>query len=141
VTTKNPVFCDVTQCGSCTNRRFGAMHRLHHQGDKNRRARKTLVVNSKIVFVCTVFRLLDTANVVTSYPTLVTLMIERICYSETSVLTRATRLAILEDGIIHSHRRENLKSYDVNDFCVITLSCFVTSRHVTSRHVTSRHVY
>jgi hypothetical protein len=31
--------------------------------------------------------------------------------SETSVLTRATRRNNLEDTILHSHRRENLKSY------------------------------
>jgi hypothetical protein len=33
--------------------------------------------------------------------------------SETLVLTRATRHNIQEDTIIHSHRRENLKSYNV----------------------------
>jgi hypothetical protein len=31
--------------------------------------------------------------------------------SETSVLTRATRRNNQEDTILHSHRRENLKSY------------------------------
>jgi hypothetical protein len=32
--------------------------------------------------------------------------------SETSVLARATRHNIAEDGIHQRHRRENLKSYD-----------------------------
>jgi hypothetical protein len=31
--------------------------------------------------------------------------------SETSILTRATRRNNPEDTILHSHRRENLKSY------------------------------
>jgi hypothetical protein len=34
--------------------------------------------------------------------------------SETSVLTRATLRNIPEDPIVHSHRRENLKSYNQN---------------------------
>jgi hypothetical protein len=33
--------------------------------------------------------------------------------SETSVLTRATRRNNPEDTILHSHRRENLKSYRI----------------------------
>jgi hypothetical protein len=36
----NTIILDETLCGSCKKRRFGATYRLHHQGDKNRRARK-----------------------------------------------------------------------------------------------------
>jgi hypothetical protein len=53
----------------------------------------------------------DTTNVVHSSPILFTLMMGAIRSSDTLVLTRATRCHIAEDGILHSHCRENQKSY------------------------------
>jgi hypothetical protein len=82
---KNGVFYVVTPCGSCKNR--------------------------YLVFLRSVRRLLVAACVVPSSPIFVTLMKEAPDSSETSVLTRASRRNNPEDTILHSHRRENLKSY------------------------------
>jgi hypothetical protein len=95
-TKKHAVFWDVGPCGSCKNRRIGGKYCLHHQDEKK--------------ILRNVLQLLVTANVVPSLMILFTLMMKAISFSETSVLTRATRHHIPEYGFLHSHRRENLKS-------------------------------
>jgi hypothetical protein len=69
---KNAVFWDVKPCGS-----------------------------SKIAYLRSVRRLLINASVVPFSPILVTLMMEALRTSETSVLIRATRNNIIEDGVLH----------------------------------------
>jgi hypothetical protein len=113
---KNVVFCDVKLCDFCKKRRFGGrsasiirVTRIGKLGTKlaATSSRRKLRRNS---------RLLVTINIVPSSLVLVTLMMEAIRSSETSVLTRATRRSITEYGILHSRRRENLKS-DISVCC------------------------
>jgi hypothetical protein len=67
-----------------------------------------------LVFLRNMRRLLVTASVVPSSPILVTLMMEALSFSGTLILTRATRRNIPEHAILHSHRREDFKSYMLN---------------------------
>jgi hypothetical protein len=62
---------------------------------------------------------------VPSSPILVTPMMEALRSSETSVLTRAIQRNIPENTIIHSHRRENLKSYIDFDRVTPSMKVFV----------------
>jgi hypothetical protein len=81
---KITVIWNVTPCGSYKNQLFGGKYRLHHQGD--------------YIFLRSVLLLL----VITDVPSsriLFSLMMEAELPSEMSVLTRALRRNIPEDGI------------------------------------------
>jgi hypothetical protein len=91
---KNAIFWDVTLCGPFKNRRFGVT---------------ACIIRVHIIFIRSVGRLLDTANIPSS-PSLVTVMMVVLRFSETSLLTRVTWRKIPEDGILHSYRREKIKS-------------------------------
>jgi hypothetical protein len=69
----------------------------------------TLAITSNFDEPLTAGELLLTANDVPSSLILSTPMMEELHSSEMSVLTRVTQRHIPEDGILHSHRRENLE--------------------------------
>jgi hypothetical protein len=71
----------------------------------------TPILSIQLVFLRSVLQLPVITNVCSSSPILVTVMMEAISSSETLVLTRAARRNIPEDGILHSHRSDNLKYY------------------------------
>jgi hypothetical protein len=82
---KNVAFWDIVPYRACANRCLGGKYRLQLQGRKISERGTSL---SRWL-----------------------LKLEAILSSETSVHTSSTRRHIPEDGVLHSHRRENLKSY------------------------------
>jgi hypothetical protein len=50
-------------------------------------------------------------GILPSHTAIVTVMMDALRSSKTSVLTRATRLHIPEDDILYRHHREDLKPY------------------------------
>jgi hypothetical protein len=85
----------------------------------SRMLRRAALVRTE--FLRSVLRSLITTNFFPISPILVILMMEAIHSSEMPFLPRATSCYIPVDGTLHSHRRENLKSYTVF-FCSST--CF-----------------
>jgi hypothetical protein len=58
--------------------------------------------------------------------------------SETSVLTRAIRRNIPEVNILHSHRRENLKSYNVGPSSPILVTLMMEAQGSSETLVLTR---
>jgi hypothetical protein len=75
----------------------------------NRSKRIGKLGKTSSIFLHSGLRLLVIANVVPRLSILVNLMMQAIHSSETSVLTSAKRRNIPGDGILYSHRRDNLK--------------------------------
>jgi hypothetical protein len=90
---KTAVFLNVASSRSCESRRSGGTSHLHLQDRKN--PRESNNISSWLLY-------LDDGGDT---------------FLQNSVLTRLTWRHIPEGGILHSHRRDNLKSY-------IALTCW-----------------
>jgi hypothetical protein len=72
---------------------------------------RTGVSEEHIVSIISVITISELGTLALSSLILYTFMMEEIRTSEPSVLTTTTRRHIPEDGILHSHRHQNFKSY------------------------------
>jgi hypothetical protein len=95
---KNAAFWDVAPRVLIINRRFGGTCCLHLQGRINKASEEKCQTDAN--------RLTLFLARVISY----TLTMDTTRSSETSAYNKHTRPHIPEDGIIHSHLRQNLKS-------------------------------
>jgi hypothetical protein len=104
---KSIIFWDMTPCSPKSfNRRFGKTYRLHFHGRRNKFSKNQQASSLPPVW------LLVFAELISS-----TLKMEAICSSKTSVQTRrTTRRHIPEDGTLHNHRCENLKSCKITSY-------------------------
>jgi hypothetical protein len=82
-----------------------------------------LGTTSAVTSIQHMFHRLPVTTEIPSSPILVTLMKEAVRSSETSVLRRATQRNIPEDAILHSHHRENPKTYTLLNLHVAYSSC------------------
>jgi hypothetical protein len=73
---------------------------------------KAVVSEEHIASIIRVTKICEIGTTLAVTSNLNTLKLQAIRSSETPVLTRPTWRNIPEDGILHSHRRENLKSYN-----------------------------
>jgi hypothetical protein len=69
------------------------------------------IIRDKRVRELGILAVISNYNIIPTSLILFPLMIDGIHFSETSVLTRATRRHMPEDSILPSHRCENLKYY------------------------------
>jgi hypothetical protein len=122
---KHAVFWYEALCRSCMNRHFGGTYRLHLQGRKIRER------GTSVSSWLHAGSLQSPVHAGSSLADFSALKMEAIRSSETSVHTRSTQGHIPEDGIPHSHRCENLKSY--------TMLIFTTGLHYC-RHQSVRFI-
>jgi hypothetical protein len=74
----------------------------NYQNQRRLHISSDLLHNAEMFDICSLYSRRDSSA----------LKMEAIRFSETSVLTKTTRRQTQEDDFLHSHRRENLKSYD-----------------------------